>query len=123
LVSVFHASKKFDSDLELDAEMHKTECATRDMIGNVGVPFSFHHKIILNLTMVSQFTGNVELTHAHPCLPMDNNIEPMPTQNPWARVGLGMGMGTRCRALVPRAMIAPALQLMRSPSDTFYMHP
>jgi hypothetical protein len=29
---------------------------------------------------------------------MNNNIEPMPTQNLWAWVGLGMG--TQCRALV-----------------------
>ena len=46
LVSVFPASEKFDSDLELDAGMHKT--------------------------------------HAHPCPPMNNNIAPMPFQNPWA---------------------------------------
>jgi hypothetical protein len=45
LVSVFLASEKFDSDLELDAGMHKTD--------------------------------------AHPCPPMNNNITPMPTQNPW----------------------------------------
>src|ERR1700684_1120128 len=48
LVSVFPASKKFDSDLELDAGMHTTD--------------------------------------AHPCPPMNNNIAPMPTQNPWAWV-------------------------------------
>jgi hypothetical protein len=29
---------------------------------------------------------------------MNNNIAPMPTQNPWAWVG--MGMGTQCRALL-----------------------
>ena len=46
LVSVFPASKKFDSDLELDAGMHKTD--------------------------------------AHSCPPTNNNIAPMPTQNPWA---------------------------------------
>jgi hypothetical protein len=62
LVSVFPASEKFDSDLELDAVMHKTD--------------------------------------ARPCPPMNNNIAPMPTQNPWAWVGMGMGMGTQCRALV-----------------------
>ena len=61
LVSVFHASEKFDSDLELDAGMHKTD--------------------------------------AHPCPPMNNNIAPMPTQNPWARVG--MGMDTQCKVLLP----------------------
>jgi hypothetical protein len=33
------------------------------------------------------------------CPPMNNNIAPMPTQNPWAWVG--MGMGTQCRALMP----------------------
>jgi hypothetical protein len=42
-------------------------------------------------------------THAHPCPPMNNNIEPMPTQNPWAWVGSGMGVRienyTQCRAL------------------------
>jgi len=57
---VFPASENFDSDLEADAGMHKT--------------------------------------NAHPCPPMNNNITPMPTQNPWAWVG--MGMGTQCRALV-----------------------
>jgi len=53
LVSVIPASEKFDSDLELDAEMHKTKHATRDIMGNVGALFSFHHKRILNLAMVS----------------------------------------------------------------------
>jgi hypothetical protein len=48
LVSVFPTSKKFDSDLELDAGVHKTD--------------------------------------AHPCPPMNNNIAPMATQNPWAWV-------------------------------------
>jgi hypothetical protein len=64
LVSVFLASEKFDSDLELDVGMHKID--------------------------------------AHPCAPMNNNIAPMPTQNPWVWVGMGMGMGmgTRCRALL-----------------------
>jgi hypothetical protein len=33
------------------------------------------------------------------CPPTNNNIAPMPTQNPWAWVG--MGMGTQCRALMP----------------------
>jgi hypothetical protein len=60
LVSVFPASEKFDSDLELDAWMHKTD--------------------------------------AHPCLPMDNDIAPMSTQNPW--VWVGMGMGTQCKAML-----------------------
>jgi hypothetical protein len=50
LVSVFHASEKFDFDLELDAGMHKT--------------------------------------NAHPCPLMNNNIAPMPTQDPWAWVGM-----------------------------------
>ena len=36
-------------------------------------------------------------TYAHPCPPMNNNIAPMPTQNPWAWVGISMG--TQCRAL------------------------
>jgi hypothetical protein len=35
----------------------------------------------------------------HPCPLMNNNIAPMPTQNPWVWVGMGMGMGTQCRAL------------------------
>ena len=55
MVTVFPASEKFDSDLELDAGMHKTERATRDMMGNVGAPFNFHHKRILNLAVVSRF--------------------------------------------------------------------
>ena len=40
-------------------------------------------------------------TNAHPCPLMNNNIAPMPTQNPWVWVGMGMsmGMGTQCRAL------------------------
>jgi hypothetical protein len=67
LVSVFLASEKFDSDLELDAGMPKTD--------------------------------------AHPCPPMNNNIAPMPTQNPWAWVGMGMGMGTQCRALLSSGMV------------------
>jgi hypothetical protein len=66
LVSVFPASEKFDYDVELDAGMHKSERATRDMMGNVGAPFSFHHKRILNLAVVSRFTGNAKLTHVHP---------------------------------------------------------
>jgi hypothetical protein len=45
LVSVVPASEKFDSDLEMDARMHKTD--------------------------------------AHPCPLLNNNIAPMPTQNPW----------------------------------------
>ena len=53
---------KFDSDLELDAGMHKTERATRDMMGNVGASFNFHHKKILNIAVVSQFIGNAKLT-------------------------------------------------------------
>ena len=64
LVSVIPASEKFDFDLELDAGMHKTEHATRDMMGNVGAPFSFHHKIILNLAMVSRFNCNAKFTAA-----------------------------------------------------------
>jgi hypothetical protein len=55
LVCIFPASEKFDSDLELNARMHKTD--------------------------------------AHPCPPMNNNIAPMPTQNPWVWVSMGMGMG------------------------------
>jgi hypothetical protein len=60
LICVFHASEKFDSDLEPDAGMQKID--------------------------------------AHPYPPMNNNIAPMPIQNPWAWVG--MGMGTQCRALI-----------------------
>jgi hypothetical protein len=58
LVSIFPASEKFDSDLELDAGLHKID--------------------------------------AHPCPPLNNNIAPMPTQNP----GAWVGMGTQFRALV-----------------------
>jgi hypothetical protein len=41
-------------------------------------------------------------TDSHPYLPMNNNITPMPTQNPWAWVGMGMGMGmgTQHRAML-----------------------
>jgi hypothetical protein len=49
-------------------------------------------------------------THAHhahpwiiisrPCPPMNNNIAPMPTQNPWIWVGMGMDTGTQCRTLL-----------------------
>ena len=63
LVIVYHASKKFDSDLELDAVMHKIKRATRDMMKNVGVVVNFHHKITLN-AMVSRFIGNAKLTAA-----------------------------------------------------------
>jgi hypothetical protein len=76
LVSVFPASEKFDSDLELDVGMHKTKRAMRDMMGNVGAPFNFDHKRILNLAMVSRFTGNVELTHAHPWTIISNPCPP-----------------------------------------------
>ena len=64
LASVFPTSEKFDSDLELEARMQKTD--------------------------------------AHPCPPMNNNIAPMPTQNPWAWVGMDMDMGTGtwCSALL-----------------------
>ena len=64
LVSVFHASNKFDSNLELDAGMHKTKRAMHHMMGNVGAPFSSHHKRILDLVVVSRFTGNAKLTAA-----------------------------------------------------------
>ena len=39
--------------------------------------------------------------HAHPCPPMNLNIAPMPTQNPWAWVlmGVGMGVGAQCGSL------------------------
>ena len=64
MVSVFPASEKFDSDLKLEAWMYKTERATHDMMGNVGAPFNFHHKRILNLVVVSRFIGNAKLTAA-----------------------------------------------------------
>jgi hypothetical protein len=38
---------------------------------------------------------------------MNNNITPMPTQNPWAWVGMGMGMGTQCRALLHTVLEGP----------------
>ena len=50
--------------MELDVGMHKTECAIHDMMGNVGAPFSFHHKIILTLAVVSRFISNAKLTAA-----------------------------------------------------------
>ena len=62
--SVFPTSEKFDSNLELDAWMHITGCAMRDMMGNVGAPFSFQLKRILNATVVSRFIGNAKLTAA-----------------------------------------------------------
>ena len=61
LVSVFHACEKFDFDLELDAGMHKTERATRDMMGNVGAPLSFHHMRILNSAVVSRSLAMLSL--------------------------------------------------------------
>jgi hypothetical protein len=90
-VSVFHVSEKFDSDLELDAWMHKT--------------------------------------HAHPCPPMNNNIAPMPTQNPWVWVGMGMGMGmgTQCRALVAKPGLGdhhiPCSNRFMNGGSLFHEHP
>jgi hypothetical protein len=77
LISVFLASEKFDSDLELDVRMHKTD--------------------------------------AYPCPPMNNNIAPMPTQNPWAWVGMGMGMGmgTQCWALEYSLLARHVLELSK----------
>ena len=74
LVSIFPVSEKFDSDLELDAGMHKTECTARDMMVNVGTPFNFHHKRILNLAVVSQFIGNANLIAAMISFFQINNI-------------------------------------------------
>ena len=53
-----------EANLELDARMHKTERATRGMMGNMGAPFNFHHKRILNLAVVSRFIDNAKLTAA-----------------------------------------------------------
>jgi hypothetical protein len=41
-------------------------------------------------------------THAHPCPPMNNNIEPMPTTKSMCMGGFGHGdgYGTQCRALL-----------------------
>ena len=38
----------------------------------------------------------------NPCPSMNNNLTPMPTQNPWAwaMMGMDMGVGTQCRALL-----------------------
>ena len=50
------------------------------------------------------------LAHAHPwtiiwnpCPPMstmNNNIAPMPTQNPWVQELMGVGVGAQCRSMV-----------------------
>ena len=45
---------------------------------------------------------------------MNNNIAPMPTQNPWGMggddmgigMGVGVGVGTQCRALLPTHLSA-----------------
>jgi hypothetical protein len=59
-----------------------------------------------------ELDAGMHKTDAHPCTPINNNIAPMPTQNPWAWMGMdghghgwtwmgmGMGMGTQCRAPV-----------------------
>jgi hypothetical protein len=70
LVSIFPATEKFDSDLELDAGMHKADAHPCPPMNNSIAPMPTH----------------------------DNNIAPMPTQNPWVWVGMGMGIGTQCRA-------------------------
>jgi len=45
-----------------------------------------------------ELDAGMHKTDAHPCPPMNDNIAPMSTQNPW--MGMGMGMGTQCRALL-----------------------
>jgi hypothetical protein len=47
-----------------------------------------------------ELDAGMHKTDAHPCPTMNNNVAPMPTQNPCTWVGMGMGMGTRCRALL-----------------------
>jgi hypothetical protein len=57
---------------------------------------------------------------------MNNNLEPMPTQNPWAWVGLGMGMGmgTQCRALMDRHLYKFILEIfMWSTIHNYNMDP
>jgi hypothetical protein len=39
---------------------------------------------------------------------MNNNIAPMPTQNPWAWVGMGTGMSTQRRAMVLNLRVHPS---------------
>ena len=57
--------------------------------------YSLHLEVWLRLAL----DAGMHKTNAHPCPPTNNNIAPMPTQNPWVQVG--MGMGTQCRALLP----------------------
>ena len=91
MVSVSLASEKFDSSLELDAWTHKTERATRDMMGNVGAPFSFHHKRILNLAVVSRFIGNAKLTAAMISFFRASTTPAIEFWDPLGRIGFKVG--------------------------------
>jgi hypothetical protein len=70
------------------------------------IGFSLERFLVSVFPTSKKFDPDLELdagmhkTGAHPCPPMNNNIAPMPTQNPWAWVGMGMGMGTQCRVSV-----------------------
>ena len=51
------------------------------------------------IQIAPMYSKNVTLSIiSHPCPPMNNNISPMPTQNPWAWVG--MDIGAQCRAMM-----------------------
>jgi hypothetical protein len=91
LVSTFLASEKFDSDLELDAGMHKPNAPRAIWWGMCGGSFQ------LPPQENTQFSSGIPIhwqCWAHPC----------PPKTQWAWVGLGMGMGmgmgTQRRALV-----------------------
>ena len=92
LVSVFLASEKFDSVLELDARMHKIEPVTHDMMRNERAPFTFHHKRILNLAMVSRFIVNPKLTLAMiPFFFRASTTLDIEFWNPLGRIGFNVG--------------------------------
>ena len=56
------------------------------------------------------------MSHSYP--PMNYNIAPMPTQNPW----VGMGMGTQCRALpVTNTLQALTLVVKEEPVEVRFI--
>jgi hypothetical protein len=78
--------------------------------------YSLHPRTLTPIWNWMQGCTKPMLNHAHPwtiishpCPLMNNNIAPMPTQNPWAWVGMGMsmGMGTQCRALLHTTLESP----------------
>ena len=70
-----------------------------------------------------KFDSNLKLDAENICPPMNNNITPIPTQNPWAWVGMsmgmgmGMGMGTQCRALMSLYLLYQTLNIFFSVVD------